>query len=67
MTFVEKNGKNLWRVRYPKDDGEFGTISGFTSKTAAEHKAAEIEADQRRGQLGGRGAVTLVRWCRPRR
>jgi hypothetical protein len=64
MAYAEKSGKNLWRVRYPKDDGGLGTISGFTSKTAAENKAAEIEADQRRGQFldPDGGKLTLVEW-----
>lgn len=64
MAFIEKSGKNLWRVRYPKDDGGFDTISGFMSKTAAENKADEIEADQRRGQFldPDGGKLTLAEW-----
>jgi hypothetical protein len=64
MAFIEKSGKKTWRVRFPKDDGGFGTISGFTSKTAAEHKAAEIEADQRRGTFldPDGGKLTLEEW-----
>lgn len=64
MAFIEKSGKKTWRVRFPKDDGGFGTISGFTSKTAAENKAAEIEADQRRGQFldPDGGKLTLAEW-----
>src|SRR5689334_8509403 len=64
MAFVEKSGKKRWRVRYSKDDGGFGTISGFTSQTAAENKASEIEADQRRGQFldPDGGKLTLTEW-----
>jgi integrase len=64
MAFVEKSGKKTWRVRFPKDDGGFGTISGFTSKAAAENKASEIEADQRRGQFldPDGGKLTVAEW-----
>jgi hypothetical protein len=49
MAFVEKSGKNSWRVRYWKDDNTHGSIPGYTSKKAAQAKADEIDADQRRG------------------
>ncbi|GLY69717.1 DMT family permease [Amycolatopsis taiwanensis] len=64
MAFVEKRGKNSWRVRYPKDDGGFGTITGFTSKKDAEAKADEIEADRRRGTFldPDAGKLSLAEW-----
>jgi integrase len=64
MAFVEKRGRNSWRVRYRKDDGGFGTITGFTSKKAAEAKAVEIEADQRRGTFldPDAGKLSLAEW-----
>lgn len=49
MAFVEKSGKNRWRVRYWKDDGTHGSLSGFTTKKEAEDKAKEIDSEQRRG------------------
>ena len=49
MSFVEKSGKNSWRVRYPKDDGTLGSLTGFLTKTAAQNKATEIDANRRRG------------------
>ena len=49
MAFVEKSGKNSWRVRYWTDDNTHGSIPGYTSKKAAQDKANEIDADQRRG------------------
>ena len=49
MAFVEQRGSGSWRVRYPRGDGTFGTISGFKSDVAAAKKAGEIEMDQRRG------------------
>src|SRR5882724_951131 len=49
MAFVEKSGKNSWRVRYWKDDNTHGSIPGFPTKKAAQAKADEIDTDQRRG------------------
>lgn len=51
MAFVEERGRNSWRVRYPREDGTLGSISGFTSYDAANDKALEIELDQRRGKF----------------
>ena len=64
MAFVEKSGTNRWRVRYPKDDGGFGSISGFTSKKAAQDKADDIEAEQRRGTFldPDAGKLSLAEW-----
>ncbi|GDY33592.1 tyrosine-type recombinase/integrase [Gandjariella thermophila] len=64
MAWAEKRGPHSWRVRYRKDDGGFGTITGFTSKKAAEAKADEIEADQRRGTFldPDAGKLTLAEW-----
>jgi integrase len=64
VAWAEKRGPHSWRVRYRKDDGGFGTITGFTSKKAAEAKADEIEADQRRGTFldPDAGKLTLAEW-----
>ena len=65
MTWIEHTGRHAWRVRYPRPDGRTGSISGFTSRTAAAAHAAGIEVDQRRGSwldpVGGR--TTLGRWA----
>lgn len=64
MAFVEKSGKNSWRVRYWKDDGTHGSISGFTSKKAAQAKADEIDTDRRRGTFldPAAGKLHLAEW-----
>jgi integrase len=64
MAFVEKRGKKSWRVRYPNGEGGFHTITGFTTETAANNKAEEIEADQRRGTFldPAAGKLTLAEW-----
>jgi integrase len=64
MAFVEKSGNNRWRVRYWKDDGTHGAISGFTSKKAAQAKAKEIDTDKRRGTFldPDAGKLTLAEW-----
>jgi integrase len=64
MAFIEKSGKNTWRVRYWKDDSTHGSIPGFTSKKAAQAKADEIDADQRRGTFldPDAGKLTLAEW-----
>jgi integrase len=65
MAFVEKRGKNSWRVRYPKEGGGFGTITGFSSKTAADAEAHNIETDQRRGSFldPDAGKLSLAEWA----
>lgn len=49
MAWVERTPSGTWRVRYWKDDGRLGSVSGFASKTAAEHHAEDMESDQRAG------------------
>jgi integrase len=64
MAWVDRAGANTWRVRYFKDNGTIGSISGFPTKTSAEHHAADIEADQRGGTFidPARGKTTLNTW-----
>lgn len=50
MAWVEKAGDYSWRVRYRRDDGSIGSISGFSDKNAAEAHVSDMETDQRRGQ-----------------
>jgi integrase len=59
MAFVEKSRKNSWRVRYWKDDGAHGSISGFPSKKAAQATAHEIDTDRRRGTFLDHAAEKL--------
>jgi hypothetical protein len=65
MSFVEKSGKNSWRVRYPKDDGTLGSLTGFPTKAAAQNKATEIDTDRRRGTFldPNAGRLTLNEWA----
>lgn len=64
MAFVEKSGKNAWRVRYWREDGAHGSLPGFTTKKAAQDKAKEIDSDQTRGTFldPHAGKVTLAEW-----
>jgi integrase len=64
MAYAEKSGKNSWRVRYAKDDGTLGSLSGYATKKAAQDKADEIDADQRRGTFldPDAGKLTLAEW-----
>jgi integrase len=64
MAWVDRAGANTWRVRYFKDDGTIGSVSGFPTKTDAAHHAADIEADQRDGTFidPARGKATLNAW-----
>ncbi|WP_143266222.1 MULTISPECIES: hypothetical protein [Amycolatopsis] len=64
MAFVEKSGKDSWRVRYWRDDGTHGSLSGFRTKKEAQDKAAEIDADKRRGTFldPEAGKLLLAEW-----
>jgi integrase len=64
MAFVERTGPNRWRVRYWREDGTHGSISGFATKRAAQDRAKEIEADQRRGSFldPAAGKLLLADW-----
>ncbi|MEV0675926.1 site-specific integrase [Actinosynnema sp. NPDC050436] len=42
MAYYEKSGNNRWRVRYPRDDGTLGTLSGFTTEDAARNEARRL-------------------------
>jgi integrase len=63
MAWAEKRG-STWRVRYQRDDGTLGSENGFTTKTAAAARAAEIDADQRRDTFVDprAGQISLADW-----
>lgn len=65
MSFVEKSGKNSWRVRYWRDDGTHGSLAGFPTRKAAELRAHELDLDRRRGQFldPDAGTITLTTWA----
>jgi integrase len=64
MSFVERSGRNSWRVRYWRDDGTHGSLPGFPTRKAAEAKAREIDTDRRRGDFldPDAGTITLAHW-----
>ena len=49
MAWIEQCGDNTWRVRYRRDDDTIGAIPGFTTSTAAQDYADDMESEQRRG------------------
>jgi hypothetical protein len=65
MAWIEKIGPYSWRVRYPRDDGGYGSISGFTCKKAATDYANAVEADRRRGTWldPAAGKTTVAEWA----
>lgn len=64
MAWVEKVGKGTWRVRYYTDDGGLGSVSGFITKTAADHYADDMESEQRTGTFidPAAGKITVEKW-----
>lgn len=64
MAWVERVSSGTWRVRYWKDDSTLGSVSGFATKTAAEHHAEDMESDQRAGTFidPAAGRTTLACW-----
>ncbi len=50
MAHAEKRGKS-WRVRYKLPNGEFGSESGFPTKSAAIKRGNDLEADTRHGRF----------------
>ncbi len=64
MAWAERVSARSWRVRYWKDDGSVGSVYGFTTKTAAQDAAADMESDQRAGIFidPHRGKTTLADW-----
>jgi integrase len=65
MSFVERSGKNSWRVRYWRDDGTHGSLPGFPTRKAAELKARELDLDRHRGEFldPEAGNLTLNAWA----
>jgi integrase len=65
VAWVEKVSSTSWRVRYFKDDGRIGSVSGFPNKTAADRHAADMEAGQRAGTFidPAAGRTTVAEWA----
>jgi hypothetical protein len=64
MAWVERVSPTSWRVRYWKDDGHLGSVSGFPTKTAAQHHAETLESEQRTGTFidPAAGRTTVAEW-----
>ena len=45
MAWIEQTGKQSWRVRYPRDDGTYGSQSGFDTRKAAEDYAHDLDTN----------------------
>lgn len=61
MAWVKQTGTRSWRVRYPRSAGGNGSVSGFTSRKAAQDHAEDLESDRQRGRwLDPDGAKTTV-------
>lgn len=66
MAWAERRG-NSWRVRYRRDDGTIGDITGFPNQTAAEDYADDLESEQRKGVWidPAAGQTTLTEFVEP--
>jgi integrase len=60
MAWIERTGQHTWRVRYHRGAGHYGSISGFSCKTAATNYADDLESDQRRGQWLDPAAASIT-------
>lgn len=66
MAWAEQHGDS-WRVRYRRDDGTIGTITGFPNKTAAIDYADDLESEQRGGTWidPAAGRTTMTEFIEP--
>ncbi|MBB5808901.1 integrase [Saccharothrix ecbatanensis] len=64
MAWSEQHGKT-WRVRYLKDDGTLGSVTGFPNKSSADNYADTLETDQRRGTWidPAAGRIAVAEWA----
>jgi len=64
MAWIEQTGQHAWRVRYQRDTGRYGSISGFSNKKAATDYANDLESDRRRGSWidPAAGNITTSAW-----
>lgn len=66
MAWVEQRGDS-WRVRYRRDDGTIGDVSGFPNVTAASDYADDLESGQRNGTWidPASGQTTVTEFIEP--
>jgi len=64
VAWVEHTSGEHWRVRYRRSNGTIASEGGFTSRTAAQNRAQEIEVDQHRHVFydPGRADTPLTEW-----
>jgi hypothetical protein len=60
MAWIEQTGQQAWRVRYQRDNGRYGSISGFSSKKAATDYANDLKSDRRRGRWIDPAAARII-------
>ncbi|MGW4115237.1 tyrosine-type recombinase/integrase [Actinosynnema sp. NPDC004786] len=67
MAYAEKSGNNTWRVRYLRDDGTLGSLSGFASKNDAEDEARRINRENNGGHTvdPAAGRMPFGDWVEP--
>lgn len=65
MAWVEQTGRDTWRVRYRRDDGRIGSVSGFGSEADAAAYVADMATDRRRGDWidPALGRMTVADWA----
>src|SRR3954470_14671515 len=65
MAWIEKRGDGF-RVRYRLDDGTIFTENGFATRTEADHRAVDVESDQRRRRFPDPrlAQTTIDEWIR---
>ncbi len=50
MAYVEKSGDSSWRVRYQREDGSLGSLSGFATEEHAEDEARKLNRERGKGR-----------------
>ena len=66
MAWSEKSGKNTWRVRFERDDGTLGFLSGFTDEAAAIEVAERLNREATmRGYIPTASSQSFGGWIDP--
>ncbi len=67
MAYSERSGRNSWRVRYERDDGTLGSVSGFPDKEAADAEADRINTERQLGRQydPAAGQTEFGEWVEP--
>jgi hypothetical protein len=66
MAWSEKSGRNTWRVRFERDDGTLGSLSGFTNEDAANEVAERLNREAlMRGHIPTASSQPFGGWIEP--